>query len=43
MFKLAPKKNQNQLEFNILMYMKRMHTCDLVKIIQCIFKFSEKV
>ena len=41
MFKLA-KKNQNQLKFNILRYMKRIHTCDLRSLIQCNFIFGEK-
>jgi hypothetical protein len=41
MFKLAIK-NQNQLKFNILRYMKRIHTCDLRSLIQCNFIFGEK-
>ena len=35
-------KIQNQLEFNVLRYMKRMHTCDMISLIQCIFIFGEK-
>ena len=43
MFKFATTKIQNQLEFYVLRYMKRMHTCDMISLIQCIFKFGEKV
>ena len=43
MFKFATTKIQNQLEFNVLRYMKRMHTCDAISLIQCIIKFGEKV
>ena len=42
MLKFATRKNQNQLEFNVLRYMKRMHTCDMISLIQCIFIFGEK-
>ena len=34
MFKFETKNNQNQLELNILRYMKRTHTCDLISLIQ---------
>ena len=43
MFKFPTTKIQNQLEFNVLRYMKRMHTCAMIGLIQCIFKFGEKV
>ena len=33
MFKFATTKIQNQLEFNVLRYMKRMHTCDMISLI----------
>ena len=42
-FKFARTKNKNQLEFNILKYMKRIHTCDMTSLFQCIFIFDEKV
>ena len=43
MFKFATRKTQYQLEFIVLRYMKRMHTCDMIRLIQCIFIFGEKV
>jgi len=43
MFKFATRKIQYQLEFNVLRYVKRMHTCDMIRLIQCIFIFGEKV
>jgi hypothetical protein len=43
MFKCATRKNQYQLEFNVLRYMKGMHTCDMIRLILCIFIFGEKV
>jgi hypothetical protein len=42
MFKFASTNIQNQLEFNILRYMKHIHTCDMISVIQCIFIFGEK-
>jgi hypothetical protein len=44
MFKFANKKIRNQLGFNILRYMKHIHTCDMISLVQCIFFiFGEKV
>jgi hypothetical protein len=34
MFKFPTTKIQNQLEFNVLRYMKRMHTCAMIGLIQ---------
>jgi hypothetical protein len=38
-FDYITTKIQNQLEFNVLKYMKRMHTCDTISLIQCIFLY----
>ena len=39
MFKFANKKIRNQLGFNILRYMKHIHTCDMISLVQCIFLY----
>jgi hypothetical protein len=41
MFKFLTRNIQNQL-FNILKYTKHIHTCAMISLIQCIFKFGEK-
>ena len=39
---ICSQKNQIQLDF-ILRYMKNINTCDMISLIECIFKFGEKL